>query len=476
MKPSLIFPPIAFINFSLIIIFTAKVSLTAFAQELHIANQPATVKAEEYTSTLPAIPLKKRFWRAAGEWTMMQLLPWASNRYIRKALFAKISIKSIGHNLNPKNFEWDDNKFFNNQFSHPYQGSLYFNAFRSNGYNFWQSSTAALAGSLAWETIFETHLPAPNDIINTSLGGIAFGEMSSRISKKLLNRKKRNILSAPLSFAINPINTVNYILDRKERKKNETSCIDNTPVIFETEAGLRLINMNGKQKFSTTKTEMFGRIYLQYGDPYTSSKDPFSSFSILLEAGNCDSAKGNTLQIEGSLYGKKIHENNISTLSFNISMNYDFYQNSSFVYSAQSFRANLLSKFIVSDNLQIQLRAGAGIIVLAAVPNPHMYYGEGRNYDYCSGINFKTGISISLFNKLFYDFNCNAAVLTTVNGYSSSHLVYNSTSTLSLKIYKKLSVSVSTANYDFNGYYKDYTNSGEHHFFRHFSVGYKTTF
>lgn len=476
MKQSLIFQTIAFIKLFLIINFTANFTLPAFPQDLYISSQQSIAKADEYNHTSPAIPFKKRFWRAAGQWTMMQLLPWASNRYIRRAPFAKISIKSIGHNLNPKNLEWDDNKFFNNQFSHPYQGSLYFNAFRSNGYNFWESSTAALAGSLAWETIFETHVPAPNDLINTTLGGIAFGEMSNRISKKLLNRKKRNILSAPLFLALNPVNTVNYISDSKERKRNASSYTDDAPVNFVTNAGVRLINVVGKSKFSNYKKEIFARIQLQYGDPYVNCKIPFSSFSLLAEAGNCDSAKVNKLQIEGSLYGKKIKENNISKLSFNISLNYDFYQNSSFVYSAQSFRANLLSKFIVSDNLEIQLRAGAGIIVLAAVPNPHMYYGEGRNYDYCSGINFKTGLSISLFNKLFYDFNCNAAVLKTVNGYPSSHLVYSSASNLSLRIYKKLSLNASAGNYYFNDYYKDYTNTTEHHLFRYFSLGYKTTF
>jgi hypothetical protein len=233
--------------------------------------------------------------------------------------------------------------------------------------------------------------------------------------------------------------------------------------------------INSRNKFSNLKKEMFGRIHFQYGDPYASSKDPFSSFSILLEAGNCDSAKGNTLQIEGSLYGKKMKENNVSRLSFNISMKYDFYQNSSFVFSAQSFNANLLSAFKISNQLQVQLKAGAGIIALAAVPNPHMYYGEGRNYNYCSGINFQTGLSMSLFNKLFYDFNCNVALLKTVNGFPSSHAAYNSSSKISLKIYKDISLSASTSNYYFNGCYKNYTNTTEHHLFRYFSLGFKRT-
>jgi Domain of unknown function (DUF3943) len=244
MKQSITFQPISFIKLLLLINFAANFTLTAHSQDLYKCRQLLITTVDEYTCTAPAMPAKKRFWRAAGEWTMVQVLPWASNRYIRKAPFAKISIRSIGHNLNVKNLEWDDNKFFNNQFSHPYQGSLYFNAFRSNGYNFWASSTAAAAGSLVWETICETHVPAPNDLVNTTLGGIAFGEMSNRISKKLLNRKKgrkTNIAAASLSFAINPVNNLNSFLDRKERGKNKMSYIDNTPLNFTADAGVRLV-------------------------------------------------------------------------------------------------------------------------------------------------------------------------------------------------------------------------------------------
>ena len=192
-------------------------SLTALPQDVYISHQPAAVKTAEHSYTIPGSYGKKRFWRAAGEWSMTQLMPWADNYFIRKAAFARISFKSIGENMKTENLEWDDNKFFNNQFSHPYQGSLYFNAFRSNGFSFWESVPAVIAGTFTWEGICETHFPAPNDLINTALGGIAFGEMGNRIAGKLLSGKKgvgRKMIAASLSFIINPINDVNYILDK----------------------------------------------------------------------------------------------------------------------------------------------------------------------------------------------------------------------------------------------------------------------
>jgi hypothetical protein len=196
---------------------------------------------------------------------------------------------------------------------------------------------------------------------------------------------------------------------------------------------------------------------------------------VTVEAGNDDSAKANIIQIEGSLYGRKIKQTDHSIHSFTISMNYDLFQNSSFNYGAQSFRGNLFSKFKLSKNLQVQLKTGTGIIALAAVHNPYMYYGEGRNYDYCMGASFHTAAGINIGNKLFYNFNCNVAGLKTVNGYQSSHLLISATSELRLVVYKNISISASTSNYYSKDNYKKYSSSSVRYQFRHFGLGYKVT-
>lgn len=448
----------------------------ASSQGLNIFDkQPATITVEN-AGMAPANNGKKRFWRAAGEWAMAQALPWASNRFIRKANFARVSFKSIFHNMAPNNQQFDDNKFFNNQFSHPYQGSLYFNAFRSNGYNFWESVPAVFAGTITWETIAETHLPAPNDIINTSLGGIVFGEMSTRLSKIILRRKhgkSTGTIRESLSFVSNPMHGLNRILDKEWAKKNEASGMDDTPVSLVTDAGVRLIKTRVKHLSNKIRSESFGRIQLQYGNPYTNSKTPFNNFSVVTEIGNSDSAKANVLQIEGGLYSTKIKQTTRSVHVFNISMNYDFFQHSSFVYGAQSFRANLFSRINFSNKFQLQCKAGAGIIALASVPNTYLYYGEGRNYNYCSGFSLQAGAGINIANKLFYNFQCSGAAVKTINGFKSVHLLYSTSSELRVTVYKNLTISVASSNYFFNGYYADFATVSDHHSFRHFGLGYK---
>lgn len=159
---------------------------------------------------------KKRFARAAGELIVTQLIPWSFNRFARNAEFAKVSFKSIGENLKPSSWEWDDNNFKTNQFAHPYHGNLYFSTFRSNGYSFWQSAPAAFAGSFIWEIAGETHKPAPNDFINTSLGGIALGEMTYRLANKIVNNRAtgaKRQLQEVMGLVINPVNGLNRILN-----------------------------------------------------------------------------------------------------------------------------------------------------------------------------------------------------------------------------------------------------------------------
>ncbi|WP_185960584.1 DUF3943 domain-containing protein [Pedobacter westerhofensis] len=158
---------------------------------------------------------KKNFLRAATELFVVQLLPWSYDKYIAKGEWAKLDINSIQRNLNPRNWEWDDNSFKTNQFGHPYHGNLYYNTFRSNGYSFWQSVPAAFAGSFVWEVAAETNKFAPNDFINTSLGGIALGEMTHRIAGKIVNNRARGAkrqMQEVFGFLVNPVNGANRLI------------------------------------------------------------------------------------------------------------------------------------------------------------------------------------------------------------------------------------------------------------------------
>src|SRR5690606_33969004 len=110
---------------------------------------------------------EKKFLRAGSEWLIANIIPATFNRFITKDPYSYISFKNFINHQRFSAWDWDDNQFTTNHLDHPYHGQLYFNAFRSNGYNFYQSSIATFAGSYIWETGGETQAPSINDLVNT---------------------------------------------------------------------------------------------------------------------------------------------------------------------------------------------------------------------------------------------------------------------------------------------------------------------
>src|ERR1700761_628677 len=72
----------------------------------------------------------KHFGRGAIEFGLAEVVPWSFDKFLKKADYANISFKTVGNNLKPSSWTWDDDNFQTNQFGHPYQGSLFYNSFR----------------------------------------------------------------------------------------------------------------------------------------------------------------------------------------------------------------------------------------------------------------------------------------------------------------------------------------------------------
>ena len=109
-------------------------------------------------------------------WLVHELPPGQSENRI-----SQLSVRSWWRNLET-GWQWDDNAVQWNFFAHPAQGSLYFNAARSNGYGYWTGLLFAALGSFQWECCGETHYMSLNDWITTSIGGAAVGETMYRLS------------------------------------------------------------------------------------------------------------------------------------------------------------------------------------------------------------------------------------------------------------------------------------------------------
>ena len=167
-----------------------------------------------FTDSTMALPEKKRPWQALAEVTAVNVGVQLFDRWVLNSDFAQTTLRSIRRNFTD-GMVWDNDFFITNMFAHPYHGNLYFNAARTNGLTFWESAPYALLGSAMWEFLGETEPPAINDIIATTCGGMALGEMTHRLSRTVLDDRDfgmRRFWREAAAAIINPIQGIHRII------------------------------------------------------------------------------------------------------------------------------------------------------------------------------------------------------------------------------------------------------------------------
>jgi hypothetical protein len=123
------------------------------------------------------------------------LLNWAIWQYdwiISHVDVYRVTGRDISANIR-HGFTFDNDSLAANFFGHPYGGGQYMGAARSAGLGFWGSVPYVLVSSALFEYVSEWQFPSTNDVIATSLGGIAFGEMLFRLSSLALDDSSRGV-------------------------------------------------------------------------------------------------------------------------------------------------------------------------------------------------------------------------------------------------------------------------------------------
>jgi len=226
----------------------------------------------------------RRFWLAAGEVALVEFLPWAYNRYVTNEHFARISWHTVSENWHT-GFVYDRDDFNTNQFSHPYHGSLYFDAARSNGFTYWESGAFALAGSAIWECCMENTAPSINDLINTTLGGMTRGEISYRLATMILD----NTASGGERFwrelgaaLVNPVGAFTRLVTG-DMSRDFPNPEERFPSGFSISADLGYRNVSGAGV--THEHQALFSFSALYGDPFNGDiHKPFDTFWVGLDA------------------------------------------------------------------------------------------------------------------------------------------------------------------------------------------------
>ena len=285
-----------------------------------------------FTDSTMALPEPKRYWQAAAEATGINVGVQLFDRYALNSDFAQTTLNSLKRNFTD-GMVWDNDFFITNLFAHPYHGNLYFNAARSNGLSFWESAPYALGGSLMWEFLGETEPPAINDIIATTCGGIAIGEMTHRLSRTVLDDRDRGgsrFLREAAATIINPIQGLHRIFSgdawRVRSDHYRYHDFSKIPVDMSFSVGWRYLADNGAL-FRGIHAP-YVNITLMYGTPVDGERHttPYDFFDLEMNAAfGGGQPFVNTLNIVGRLWSTPILDKKDMAGEFGIYQHFNYY-------------------------------------------------------------------------------------------------------------------------------------------------------
>ena len=239
-----------------------------------------------FADSTMALPTPKRPWQALAEVTAVNVGVQLFDRWALNSDFAQTTLRSLKRNFTD-GMVWDNDFFVTNMFAHPYHGNLYFNAARTNGLTFWESAPYSLIGSAMWEFLGETEPPAINDIIATTCGGMALGEMTHRLSRTILDDRDRGwkrFWREAAATIINPIQGIHRLVTgdawRIKSQNYRYHDFNQIPVDVSFSVGWRYLADNGALFRGVHASYL--NFYLLYGTSVDgeSHKTPYDFFDL----------------------------------------------------------------------------------------------------------------------------------------------------------------------------------------------------
>lgn len=353
--------------------------------------------------------LHPSFWHAAVGVMTLNGLPWAYNWYVQRWSWSNIGTQAWGANLR-RGFEWDNDCFLDNHLAHPYHGSLYLNSARSAGYDFWESLPFVAAGTATWELFLENVRPSLNDLINTTLGGMALGEVTYRLSNLLGSRRgpERNSFVRELgAFGLSPITQTQNLLSGRVRDPAATT-------------GLAGGNV-GWVAVGRQAGRGFMMLNYQYGNPFDANASrPYDVFEFTLELGT-EPTGVNQVAISGLLARRDLTRSKRTQLTFGLYQHYDYRDLPQLEASGQSLSGALLYQRRIGSGTHLRLGIHAEALLLGAISSDHGHYFR-RDYDYGPGAGTRLLASLRQDGRDLLRFEGRLLWLHSVYGAQADHL------------------------------------------------------
>ena len=316
----------------------------------------------------PGCPVRRMF-RPYAESIWLNFMYNGIN-HLRGHETAIIGAHSIWANLR-HGFEWDLNDWGTNQIGHPYQGSNYFTSGRAHGLTFWESVPVAAFGSATWEFIFENNRASVNDLINTTLGGVALGEVMHRIGWLIRDPTRSEGRREMLALAVDPIGGLSRITSG-DSKRIAPKPPDMIPSSVKTRGAVGALWQGQTVSEAEGSARPFLHLDMDYGSMRTGrSKVPFGAFGLDFIAGGGSAIS--QFNIRGRYFSTPFGKD--GEAQFTVFQIFDYMTNDAFEFGGQGVEAEVATRQSLSRRTSLWMAATGGATVLGAV-DPLLPPGE----------------------------------------------------------------------------------------------------
>jgi hypothetical protein len=388
---------------------------------------------------------------------------------------AKITPETWWINMK-RGWEWDLDDFAVNQIGHPYQGNNYFTTGRANGLNFWESAAMTAFGSGTWEYFGETNQASLNDFINTTLGGIALGEMFHRTAWLVRNTKatgRSRMWSEIGATALDPMSGLMRYMSGDAGRVSEKPA-DMVPSSLSAVASAGMLWRGSNTDAVEPNTYGFFETDLLYGDlTKGSTHTPYDAFAVRLSFGG--GTAFSEARVRGRLFSAPFHGT-----SFSIAQVYQFNSNPAYRFGAQEFEASFSGEKRLTSRLSMLALAGGGATVLGAVdsiplegitpePEPPPDAGQGvstgpRFYDYGPGGNLNAVFLLRRDDKSIVTAAWELHHLHVLDGVRANHVLQRARLDLTWPIKGALGIGGSTEFFTRRTFYDNNAGEAQYHF------------
>jgi hypothetical protein len=428
----------------------------------------------KYHSFLPEYNQKSNILVPSAEVMGINLFFLFYNWYILKQDYAKISFKTVLHNLDT-GFVWDEDVYHTNQLRHPVQASLYFNAARSTGYSFWKSIPFVFFGSATWEIFLEKDPPQTNDLITSTIGGVSVGEMAYRLSSVILDESKsgsNRIFREIAAAIVNPVRAVNRLIRGEMSRKTPFNVNDVFPVCNRLNFGYA--GINGNEDIPTEKGHFMFEYLVTYGSVFeNNTMNPFDFFRARIgfdfKIGEQSFFWNNAY---GLLYGKNIINHSGSRFVLGVFHGIDYFYNSIYRLSTQSLGIGFIYASPVNNKFKADITLHTNFIPLGAV-NSIFRRGSFRDYDFAVGN--KTMLEASLsYGPFMLMLESEYYYLKTVEGFPGYANIFFINPKFMADLYNGIGIGAEYLLYRKFGTYENHSDydigTGEYRFYLSFGL------